>query len=138
MHDRIKPIIDSTYPALMAGLCLTFLAISQIQNKLLIILISTASFSFVLSSFYTLVYSVYTVWGRKADDNKFTKDANLLSWKIVKYSFFFGIVLLLISTFIVVCDLWLSNFLDSLVSHFSRFTSISKTNSTNITLNITN
>ena len=137
MHDKIKPIIDSTYPALMAGLCLTFLAISQIQNKVLIILISTASFSFVSSSFYTLVYSVYTVWGRKADDNKSTKDANLLSWKIVKYSFFVGICLLLISTFIVVCDLWLSDLIQSLLSNLSGLPPIIETNSTNMTLNIT-
>ena len=137
MHDRIKPIIDSTYPALMAGLCLNFLAISQTQSKVLICLISTASFLFIVSSFYLLVYSVYIVWGRKTDDNKSTKNDESISWKIVKYSFFFGIVLLLISTFIVVYDFWLSDFLQSLQSNFSGLPLISKTNSTNITLNTT-
>ena len=121
----------------MAGLCLTSLAISQIQSKVLIGLISTASFLFMLSSFYMFVYSVNIVWGRKTDDNKSTKDAKSTSWKIVKYSFFFGIVLLLISTFIVVYNLWLSDFLQSLQSNLSGLPLISKTNSTNITLNTT-
>ncbi len=138
MHDRIKPIIDSTYPALMAGLCLTFLAISPTQSKVLIALISTASFLFILSSFYLFVYSVYTVWGRETDDDKSKKDAKSISWKIVKHSFFIGIVLLLISTLIVVCDLWLFDLIQSLVSNLSGLLLISETNSTNITLNVTN
>ena len=121
----------------MAGLCLTFLAISQTQSKVLIGLISTASFLFILSSFYMFVYSVYIVGRRETDDNKSKKDAKSISWEIVKHSFFFGIVLLLISTFIVVYNLWLSDFLQSLQSNLSGLPLISKTNSTNITLNTT-
>ena len=137
MHDRIKPIIDSTYPALMAGLCLTFLAISQTQSKVLIGLISTASFLFILSSFYMFVYSVYTAWGEETSDDKYKKDVKPISWVIVKHSFFLGIILLLISTFIVVCDLWLFDLLQSLLSNLSGLPLISKTNLTNTALNIT-
>ena len=84
------------------------------------------------------VYSVYTVWGKNTDDNKSKDDAKYLSWKIVKWSFFAGILLLSISTFIVICDFWLSDFLQSLLSIFSEPPPISEINSTNITLNNTN
>lgn len=83
------------------------------------------------------VYTVYIVGGTETDDNKPKKDPKPISWKIVKYSFFFGIFLLLISTSIVVYDLWLSDFLQSLQSNLSGLPLISKTNSTNITLNTT-
>lgn len=135
MHDRIKPIIDSTYPALMAGLCLTFLAISQIQSTVLVILVSTASFLFILSSFYMLVHSVIIAWGKKPDENKPSKDDKSLSWKITKWTFFFGIILLLLSTFVVVYDLWLHEFLQSVIFNFSGLSNIyNLRNSTNLTM----
>ena len=84
------------------------------------------------------VYSAYTVWSRETDDKKSNNDAELISWKIVKHSFFIGIVLLLISTLIVVCDIWFFDLIPSLLSYLSGLLPISETNSTNITLNATN
>ena len=135
MNDRIKPIIDSTYPALMAGLCLTFLAISPdiLKSKCLVFSISTASLLFIISSFYIFRYSVNVEWGRNETKNEPLKDANPLSWKIGKWSFFFGIVLLLLSTIVVVYNLWFYDLLQSLESNISGLfnsTNLPETNHT--------
>ena len=84
------------------------------------------------------VYSVYAVRGEETDVDKSKEDAKSVSWDIVKHSFFVGIIFLLISTFIVVCDLWLFDLIQSLLSNLSGLLPISETNSTNITLNVTN
>lgn len=128
MSDKIKPIIDSTYPALMAGLCLTFLAVSPdiLKSKLLVFSISVASLLFIICSFYVFIYSVHIEWGRYDA----TKDANLRSWKIVKWSFFFGIVLLLLSTIFVINNLWFSDLLQSLGSNISGDFNLSEINHT--------
>ena len=135
MNDKIKPIIDSTYPALMAGLCLTFLSISPdiLKSKFLVFSISTASLLFIISSFYIFIYSVNIEWGRNKTKNEPLEDAKPLSWKIGKWSFFIGIVLLLLSTIVVVCNLWFYDLLQSLESNFSGLfnsTNLPETNHT--------
>lgn len=135
MNDKIKPIIDSTYPALMAGLCLTFLSISPdiLKSKFLVFSISTASLLFIISSFYIFRYSVNIEWGRNETENKSLEDDKPLSWKIGKWSFFFGIVLLLLSTIVVVYNLWFYDLLQSLESNISGLfnsTNLPETNHT--------
>lgn len=135
MNDKIKPIIDSTYPALMAGLCLTFLSISPdiLKSKFLVFSISTASLLFIISSFYIFRYSVNIEWGKNETKNKSLEDAKPLSWKIGKWSFFFGIVLLLLSTIVVVYNLWFYDLLQSLESNISGLfnsTNLPETNHT--------
>lgn len=135
MNDKIKPIIDSTYPALMAGLCLTFLSISPdiLKSKFLVFSISTASLLFIISSFYIFRYSVNIEWGRNETENKSLEDDKPLSWKIGKWSFFFGIVLLLLSTIVVVYNLWFYDLLQSLESNISELfnsTNLPETNHT--------
>jgi hypothetical protein len=137
MSDKIKPIIDSTYPALMAGLCLTFLAISPdiLKSKYLVFFVSTASLLFILSSFYVFVYSVNIEWGTKPSENKLTNNDKPLSWRIGKWTFFFGIVLLVIATLLVVYILWFSDFLYWLQSNFHGLfnsTNLIETNRTKI------
>lgn len=112
MSDFLKPIIDSTYPALMAGLCLTFIGISQNQFETiwLTVAVSTASLLFIISSFCIFAYSVNNEWGQKPTDYKSSK-----LWMIAKWSFFIGICLLLMSTVLVIYYLWLSD-----VTHWSK------------------
>lgn len=131
MNDKIKPIIDSTYPALMAGLCLTFLSIFPdfLKNKLLIFLISTASLLFILSSFFIFACSVNITWRSKPVENKALKSNKPIFWKIGKWTFFFGIFLLVIATILIVYKLWFSDLLYWSVSNFSNLF-----NSTNLTI----
>ncbi|MCD4680440.1 MAG: hypothetical protein K8S00_08640, partial [Bacteroidales bacterium] len=121
MSDRIKPIIDSTYPALMAGLCLNALAISPdiLKSKLLMFLVSTASFVFILSSLCIFINSVYIEWGEKQTQNKALKDKSSRSWTIGKWAFFFGVFLLLVSTLVLIYNLWFYNFLSYIFSFLS-------------------
>ena len=133
--DKIKPIIDSTYPALMAGLCLTFLSISPdiLKSKFLVFSISTASLLFIISSFCIFRYSVNIEWGKNETENESLEDAKPLSWNIGKWSFFFGIFLLLLSTIIVVNNLWFSDLLQWLESNISGLfnsTNLPETNHT--------
>jgi hypothetical protein len=119
----------------MAGLSLTVLAISPdiLHSKLLIFLVSTASFLFILSSFYMFVYSVDIGWSKKVVYDESSKES--LSWKIVKYSFFFGIVFLLLSTLVIVYNLWFTDFLQLLKSDFKELSNITNLkNSTNLTV----
>lgn len=116
MTDRIKPIIDTSYPALMAGLCLTFLSISEeaLRTEWLVISVSTASLSFIICSFSLFVYSLDILSGKETNAQKSYKEDKSISWCIVKWTFFFGIILLLISTCIVVYNLWFHEFLLSI------------------------
>lgn len=132
MNDRIKPIIDSTYPALMAGLCLTFLSISpnDLKSTWLVSLVSTASLFFIISSVYVFVYSVNIGWGKKTKEKKSSKDDKPISWNIAKWSYFIGIVLLLLSTLIIVYNLWLYDFLQSNLTELFNSINVTETNNT--------
>lgn len=93
--------------------------------------ISTASLLFIISSSYIFRYSVHIEWSRNGTEKKSLKDARSLSWEIGKWSFFFGIVLLLISTIFVVYNLWLYDLLQYLESNISELfnsTNLSETN----------
>ncbi len=134
--DRIKPIIDSTYPALMAGLCLTFLSISPdaLKTKLLMFFVSKASLSFIISSFFLFLYSLNMVTSERTDKKKHSKDNKQLFWSIMKWTFFLGIFFLLLSTIDVVYNLWVHEFLPSLRSYYSDLSNITNLkNSTNLT-----
>lgn len=129
--DRIKPIIDSTYPALMAGLCLTFLSISPdaLKTKWLMFFVSTASLSFTISSIFLFLYSLKVVVSEKTDKKR------LMFWSIMKCAFILGIFFLLLSTVDVVINLWVHEFLPSLKSYFSEFSNMTNLkNSTNLTM----
>lgn len=127
--DRIKPIIDSTYPALMAGLCLTFLSISPdaLKTKWLMFFVSTASLSFIISSLCLFLYSLNVVTSEKTDKKR------PMSWSIMKWTFFLGIFFLLLSTIDVAYNLWVREFLPSLKSYFLELSNITNLkNSTNL------
>lgn len=135
--DRIKPIIDSTYPALMAGLCLTFLSISPdaLKTEWLMFFVSTASLFFILSSISLFKYSLNIALGKKTEANKSPKDEYPLSWSIAKWTFSLGIFFLLLSTADIVYNLWVHEFLPSLKSYFSELSNITNLkNSTNLTV----
>ena len=118
--DRIKPIIDSTYPALMAGLCLTFLSISPdaLKTKWLMFFVSTASLTFTISSIFLFLYSLNIVTNEKTDKKR------AMYWSIMKYAFILGIFFLSLSTIDVVCNLWAHEFLTSLRSYFSELSNM--------------
>ncbi|MCK5633320.1 hypothetical protein KAH94_06195 [bacterium] len=129
MKDRIKPIIDSTYPALMAGLCLTFLAISPeiLKDKILVFLVSTTSLLFIISSCSVFRYSLSVELGEieSSDNTNF-------SWKIGKWAFTYGLVFLLISTLVIIYILWFHDSLQSLLSYSTElFNSINVTETNN-------
>lgn len=117
--DRIKPIIDSTYPALMAGLCLTFLSIfpDTIRTKWLMFFVSTASLFFIISSISLFKYSLNIVLSKKTDESKSSKDKYPLSWEIAKWAFILGIILLLLSTIDIFYNLWVHDFLPYFYHH---------------------
>ncbi len=127
--DRMKPLIDSTYPALMAGLCLTFFAISPVTtSKFTVGLVSTASLFFMISSICIFMQSVNDEWRKTPDVSE--KYAAQSFWKLGKWTFFIGIVLLIFATFLVVYNLWISEFLHQSISKLSG-----DFNSTNLTEN---
>jgi hypothetical protein len=129
--DRIKPIIDSTYPALMAGLCLTFLSISPdaLKTKWLMFFVSSASLSFTISSIFLFLYSLHVITSEETDKKRDT------FWSIMKYAFILGISFLLLSTIDVVYNLWINEFIPSLKSYFSEPSTITNLkNSTNLTV----
>lgn len=135
--ERIKPIIDSTYPALMAGLCLTFLSISPdtLKTKWLMFFVSTASLFFIISSISLFKYSLNIALDKKTDGNKSPKDEYPLSWSIAKWTFSLGIIFLLLSISDVYLNLWIHEFVPSLKSYFSQVSNITiLTNSTNLTV----
>lgn len=106
----------------MAGLCLNALAISPdiLKSKLLMFLVSTASFLFLLSSLCIFISSVYIEWGEKSTEKKDLNDKNSRhSWTIGKRAFFLGVFLLLVSTLVLIYNLWFYDLLSYLISLLS-------------------
>lgn len=102
----MKPLIDSTYPALMAGLCLTFFAISPVTaSKFAVSLVSTASLFFMISSICIFIQSVNNEWKTTPDESQEYNKQSF--WKLGKWTFFLGIVILVFATFLIVYNLWL-------------------------------
>lgn len=114
----MKPLIDSTYPALMAGLCLTFFAISPVTtSKLTVSFVSTAALFFMISSICIFIQSVNNEWRKTPDE---PQKYNIQSfWKLGKWTFFIGIVLLIFGTILVVYNLWISDFFHQLIFNLS-------------------
>ncbi len=108
MNEKLNPLINSTYPAAMAGLCLAFLGISQNQlNKIsLHFLLSVASLFFITSSSSIFVLSVFFEW----DTGNKEKEIITFLWKMGRWSFLFGIIFLLIAIVLVNYYLWISDF----------------------------
>jgi|WetSurMetagenome_2_1015567.scaffolds.fasta_scaffold628774_1 hypothetical protein len=101
LKDKFKPLIDSTYPAIMAGLCLTSLGLNQVIscNSLLQPILSLASFLFIASSACIFAHSVAI--GRGINNDKVMEDKVTIFWKIAKWSYFYGICLLLAAILLV-------------------------------------
>lgn len=97
MKDILKPLIDSTYPAIMAGLCLTSLGLNQVIsfNFWLQPILALSSFLFIVSSMCIFANSVVINWGTKS--NGVSEDKVTSFWKIGKWSFFLGVCLLLVA-----------------------------------------
>ena len=113
----------------MAGLCLTFLAISPeiLKDKILVFLVSTTSLLFIISSCSVFRYSLSVELGEiESSDN------TSLSWKIGKWAFSSGLLFLLISTLVVIYILWFHDSLQWLQSYSAEvFSSINVTETNN-------
>jgi hypothetical protein len=95
-NKRYEPMVAATYPAAMAGLCLTSLAI--ISSKFcvsmgIVFLLSAASLAFITSSFFIFLYVVLVEWGESSNTQNQDKT---LWWSISKWAFLIGIVLVFI------------------------------------------
>jgi len=64
LSKRLKPLIDSTYPAVMAGLCLTSLGIlnGDLNRFYLQFLLSLDSLIFIISSVFIFANSIVIDW----------------------------------------------------------------------------
>ena len=107
-NKRYEPMIAATYPAAMAGLCLTALAIISSQfyvAKVIVCLLSAASLAFIISSFFILLHVVLVKRGQSSN----TQNQELW-WSISKGAFLIGIVFVLVAIFIIFCNFCLTGF----------------------------
>ena len=109
-NKRYEPMIAATYPAAMAGLCLTALAIISSQfyvAKVIVCLLSSASLAFIISSFFILLH-VVLVKGWQSSNTQ-NQDENLW-WSISKGAFLIGIFLVLVAIVVIFCNFCLTGF----------------------------
>ena len=109
-NKRYEPMIAATYPAAMAGLCLTSLAIISSQfyvAKVIVFLLSSASLAFITSSFFIFLHVVLVEWGKSR--NTQNQDENLW-WSISKGAFLIGIFLVLVAIILIFCNFCLTGF----------------------------
>ena len=107
---RYEPMIAATYPAAMAGLCLTTLAIISSRfyvAKVIVFLLALASLAFITSSFSIFLHVVLVEWGKSHNTQK--QDKNLW-WSILKGAFLMGIILVLVAIVIIFCNFCLTGF----------------------------
>ena len=107
---RYEPMIAATYPAAMAGLCLTTLAIISSQfyvAKVIVFLLVLASLAFITSSFSIFLHVVLVEWGKSHNTQK--QDKNLW-WTISKGAFLTGIILVFIAVILIFCNFCLTGF----------------------------
>ena len=102
-------MVTATYPAAMAGLCLTTLAI--ISSKFcvstgIVFLLSAASLAFIVSSFSVFLY-VATI--KNKSTNAQNQDKRFL-WSISAGAFLIGIIFVLLAIFLIFCNFCLTGF----------------------------
>ena len=107
---RYEPMIAATYPAAMAGLCLTSLAI--ISSKFyvstgIVFLLSAASLAFITSSFFIFLHVVLVEWGESGNTQNQDKT---LWWSIQKWAFLIGIISVFIAIILICCNFCLTGF----------------------------
>ena len=109
-NKRYEPMVAATYPAAMAGLCLTSLAIISSKfyvSKWIVFLLSAASLAFITSSFFIFWYVVLIEGGESSNTQNQDKT---LSWSISKWAFLIGIVSVFIAIILIFCNFCLTGF----------------------------
>ena len=109
-NKRYEPMIAATYPAAMAGLCLTSLAIISAQfivPKGIVFLLSAASLAFITSSFFIFLHVVLIEWGESSNTQNQDKT---LWWSISKWAFLIGIILVFIAVILIFYNFCLTGF----------------------------
>jgi hypothetical protein len=107
---RYEPMVAATYPAAMAGLCLTSLAI--ISSKFcvstgIVFLLSAASLAFITSSFFIFLHVVLVEWGESSNTQNQDKT---FWWSISKWAFLIGIIFVFIAIILIFCNFCLTGF----------------------------
>jgi len=109
-NKRYEPMIAATYPAAMAGLCLTSLAIISSKfyvSKWIVIPLSAASLAFITSSFFIFLHAVIVEWGESSNTQNQDKT---FWWSISKWAFLIGIILVFIAVILIFCNFCLTGF----------------------------
>ena len=109
-NKRYEPMIAATYPAAMAGLCLTSLAIISAQfivPKGIVFLLSAASLAFITSSFFIFLHVVLVEWGESSNTQNQDKT---FWWSISKWAFLTGIIFVFIAIIIIFYNFCLTGF----------------------------
>ena len=109
-NKRYEPMVAATYPAAMAGLCLTTLAIISSKfyvSKWIVFLLSVASLAFITSSFFIFAHVVTTEWGESSNTQNQDKT---FWWSISKWAFLIGIVSVFIAIILICCNFCLTGF----------------------------
>jgi hypothetical protein len=109
-NKRYEPMIAATYPAAMAGLCLTALAIISSKfyvSKWIVFLLSVASLAFITSSLFIFFHVVMVEWGESSN----TQNQNKTPWwSISKYAFLLGIISVFIAIILIFYNFCLTGF----------------------------
>jgi len=109
-NKRYEPMVAATYPAAMAGLCLTTLAIISSKfcvSNWIVFLLSAASLAFITSSLFIFFHVVMVEWGESSNTQNQDKT---LWWSISKYAFLIGIISVFIAIIIIFCNFCLTGF----------------------------
>jgi len=109
-NKRYEPMIAATYPAAMAGLCLTTLAIISAQfyvSNWIAFLLSASSLAFITSSLFIFFHVVIVEWGESSNTQNQDKT---LWWSISKWAFLIGIISVFIAIIIIFCNFCLTGF----------------------------
>ena len=109
-NKRYEPMIAATYPAAMAGLCLTTLAIISSKfcvSKEIVFMLSAASLAFITSSFFIFAHVVTTERGESSNTQNLDKTC---WWAISKWAFLIGIILVFIAVILIFYNFCLTGF----------------------------
>ena len=101
-----EPMVAATYPAAMAGLCLTSLAIISSKfyvSKWIVFLLSAASLAFIASSFFVFLHVVTRSTKAQNQDKTFW-------WVISACAFLIGIFFAFIAIILIFCNFYLTGF----------------------------
>jgi hypothetical protein len=109
-NKRYEPMIAATYPAAMAGICLTSLAIISSKfyvSKWIVFLLSVSSLAFIASSLFIFLHVVLVEWGESSNTKKQDKT---FWWSILKWAFLIGIVFVFIAIILIFYNFCLTGF----------------------------